>query len=138
MSAAGQRARETPCPSSLLQAEIAACHARARSAEDTDWRHIVVVYERLATTMPSPIVELNRAVAVSFADGPRAALAIVDQLVNLPALEGYHLVPAVRADFLARLGRREEARAELERAASLAKNERERALLLERAAALQN
>jgi predicted RNA polymerase sigma factor len=86
----------------------------------------------------SPIVELNRAVAISFAHGPAAGLAIVDQLAKLPALEGYHLVPAVRADFLSRLGRRDEARAELKRAASLTQNERERALLLQRAAATQN
>jgi predicted RNA polymerase sigma factor len=122
----------------LLQAGIAACHARARTPEDTDWRRIVAIYEQLAATEPSPIVELNRAVAISFADGPAAALAIVDGLANLPALAGYHLVPAVRADFLSRLGRRDEARAELERAASLAKNDRERALLLKRAAATQD
>jgi RNA polymerase sigma factor (sigma-70 family) len=122
----------------LLQAGIAACHARARTPEDTDWRRIVAIYDQLVATMPSPIVELNRAVAISFAHGPAAGLAIVDELANLPALEGYHLVPAVRADFLSRLGRRDEARAELERAASLTKNERERALLLKRAAATQN
>ena len=122
----------------LLQAGIAACHARARSAEETDWRRIVDLYDQLAAATPSPIVELNRAVAVSFAEGPSVALALVDLLVKLPALEGYHLLPAVRADFLSRLGRLDEARAELERAASLTKNERERALLLERAAAMQN
>ena len=122
----------------LLQAAIAACHARARAPEDTDWRRIVAIYDHLATTAPSPIVDLNRAVAVSFADGPAAALAIVDELTRLPALEGYHLVPAVRADFLLRLGRRDEARAELERAASLTKNERERLLLLKRATATRN
>ncbi len=122
----------------LLQAGIAACHARARTPEDTDWRRIVAIYGQLAATAPSPIVELNRAVAISFADGPAAGLAIVDELANLPALENYHLVPAVRADFLSRLGRRDEARAELERAASLTKNDRERALLLKRAAATQN
>jgi RNA polymerase sigma factor (sigma-70 family) len=119
----------------LLQAGIAACHASARTPEDTDWARIVAIYDQLAATTPSPIVELNRAVAVSFADGPAAGLAIVDQLAKLPALEGYHLVPAVRADFLSRLGRRHEARAELERAASLTTNARERALLLKRAAA---
>lgn len=122
----------------LLQAGLAACHARARTPEDTDWRRIVAIYDQLAATIPSPIVELNRAVAISFASGPAAGLAIVDELANLPALEGYHLVPAVRADFLSRLGRRDEARAELERAASLTKNDRERALLLKRAAATQN
>ncbi len=129
----------TPGPY-LLQAGIAACHARARTPEDTDWRRIVAIYDQLAATMPSPIVELNRAVAISFADGPAAGLAIVDELARLfaGALEGYHLVPAVRADFLSRLGRRDEARAELERAASLTKNDRERALLLRRAAATQN
>ena len=122
----------------LLQAGIAACHARARTPEDTDWRSIVAIYDQLAATTPSPIVELNRAIAISFADGPAAGLAIADQLAKLPALEGYHLVPAVRADFLSRLGRKGDARAELERAASLTKNERERALLLKRAAAMQN
>jgi predicted RNA polymerase sigma factor len=120
----------------LLQAGIAACHARARTSEDTDWRQIVALYDQLAATMPSPVIELNRAVAISFADGPAAGLAIVDELANLSALEGYHLVPAVRADFLARLGRKDDARAELERAASLTRNDRERALLLGRAATI--
>lgn len=122
----------------LLQAAITACHARARTPSDTDWRRIVQLYDQLAVSEPSPIVELNRAVAVSFADGPAAGLAIVDALATLPALAGYHLVAAVRADFLSRLGRREEACRELERAASLAKNEQERALLLKRAAAMRN
>lgn len=122
----------------LLQAGIAACHARAKAPEDTDWRRIAAIYDQLASTAPSPVVELNRAVAVSFVDGPAVALAIVDELAKLPALEGYHLVPAVRADFLSRLGRRAEACLELERAAALTQNERERALLLERAAALRN
>lgn len=121
-----------------LQAGIAACHARARTPDGTDWPRIVALYDQLAAAMPSPIVELNRAVAVSFADGPAVGLAIVDELAKLPALAGYHLVPAVRADFLSRLGHRTEARAELERAASLTKNERERALLLKRAAGTQN
>jgi RNA polymerase sigma-70 factor (ECF subfamily) len=133
----GEALGTTPGPY-LLQAGIAACHARARTTEDTDWQRIVAIYDQLAATTPSPIVELNRAVAISFADGPAAGLAIVDELVNLSALEGYHLVPAVRADFLSRLGRHNEARAELERAASLTKNDRERALLLKRAAAMQN
>ena len=122
----------------LLQAGIAACHARARTPEDTDWRRIVAIYDQLAATTPSPIVELNRAVAISFADGPAAGLQIVDKLASLPALVSYHLVPAVRADLLSRLGCRNEARAELERAASLTKNDRERALLLKRAAATAN
>jgi RNA polymerase sigma factor (sigma-70 family) len=133
----GEALGVTPGPY-LLQAGIAACHARARAPEETDWRRIVAIYDQLAQTMPSPIVELNRAVAISFAGEPAAALAIVDQLAKVPALEGYHLVPAVRADFLSRLGRRNEARAELQRAASLTKNARERALLLKRAAATQS
>ena len=122
----------------FLQAGIAACHARARTPEDTDWQRIVAIYDELANATPSPIVELNRAVAISFADGPAAGLAIVDEIANVPALEGYHLVHAVRADFLTRLGRLDEARAELERAASLTKNERERALLRKRAAETRN
>jgi len=122
----------------LLQAGIAACHAHARTAEDTDWPRIVALYDQLAATMPSPIVELNRAVAISFAGAPAAALAIVDQLAKLPALQGYHFVPAVRADILSRLGRRNEARVEFKRAASLTKNARERDLLLKRAAATQS
>ncbi len=122
----------------LLQAGIAACHALARTPADTDWPRIVAIYDQLAATTPSPIVELNRAIAVSFADRPAAGLALVDELAKLPALDGYHLVPAVRADFLSRLGRHDEARAELHRAASLTKNDRERALLLRRAAATRN
>ena len=122
----------------LLQAGIAACHARARTPEDTDWRCIVALYDQLVAATPSPIVALNRAVAISFASGPAAALAIVDQLAKLTALEGYHLVPAVRADFLLRLGRPDDARAQLERAAALTKNERERTLLLKRAAATRS
>jgi RNA polymerase sigma-70 factor (ECF subfamily) len=118
-----------------LQAAIAACHARARASAETDWARIVLLYEALAHVAPSPIVELNRAVAVSMAHGPGAALAIVDALASEPSLAGYHLLPSVRADFLARLGRFDEARRELERAASLARNARERTLLLERAAA---
>lgn len=128
----GEALTETPGPY-LLQAGIAACHARATAAADTDWGRIVALYDQLAATAPSPIVELNRAIAVSFAAGPALGLAIVDELASLPALQGYHLVPAVRADLLARLGRHDEARAELARAASLTKNERERALLLRRA-----
>jgi RNA polymerase sigma factor (sigma-70 family) len=119
-----------------LQAAIAACHARATVAAETDWQRIAALYERLARVTPSPIVELNRAVAVSMACGPAEGLAIVDAIVEEPALASYHLLPSVRADFLAKLGRHREARAELERAAGLTKNARERALLLERAARL--
>jgi predicted RNA polymerase sigma factor len=117
----------------LLQAAIAACHARAPRPEDTDWTCVVALYDRLAEVMPSPIVDLNRAIAISMAEGPAAALPLVDALAAHRALAGYHLVPAVRADLLTRLGRKEEARTELERAASLTKNERERALLVRRA-----
>ncbi len=118
-----------------LQAAIAACHARAGSVEQTDWPRIAALYEALAEVSPSPVVELNRAVAVSRAYGPAAGLELVDALVDAPALRGYHLLPSVRGDLLVRLGRLEEARAEFERAASLTRNERERALLLDRAAA---
>jgi len=120
-----------------LQAAIAACHARSRTADETDWPRIAALYDALGRIMPSPVVELNRAVAVAMAFGPAAGLAIVDALTSEKALEGYHLLPSVRGDFLTKLGRRDEARAELERAASLTKNARERALLLERAAALR-
>jgi RNA polymerase sigma-70 factor, ECF subfamily len=118
-----------------LQAAIAACHARARTAEETDWRRIATLYEALVRLTPSPVVELNRAVAVAMADGPAAGLAIVDPLLEEPSLKSYHLLPSVRADFLTKLGRAEEARVEYERAASLTHNARERELLLERAAA---
>ena len=118
-----------------LQAAIAACHARARTAEETDWARIAALYADLARIAPSPIVELNRAVAIAMAFGPTAGLQIVDALRGEPSLAGYHLLPAVRGDLLAKLGRLREARAELERAASLARNARERALLLERAGA---
>jgi predicted RNA polymerase sigma factor len=118
-----------------LQAAIAACHARARRAEDTDWHRIVALYGALASIMPSPVVELNRAVAVAMASGPAAGLALVDQLAGEPSLKHYHLLPAVRGDLLAKLGRHEEARAEFERAASLTRNARERELMLARAAA---
>jgi RNA polymerase sigma-70 factor, ECF subfamily len=118
-----------------LQAAIAACHARARTAEETDWRRIAALYEALARLARSPVVELNRAVAVAMADGPAAGLALVDPLLDEPSLKSYHLLPSVRADFLAKLGRAEEARREYERAASLTRNARERELLLERAAA---
>ncbi|WP_216204514.1 RNA polymerase sigma factor [Amycolatopsis aidingensis] len=118
-----------------LQAAIAACHARARTAEDTDWHRIAALYDALGRLAPSPVVELNRAVAVAMAFGPEPALELVDALAAEPALERYHLLPSVRADLLRRLGRHAEARAEFERAAALTRNERERALLLERAAA---
>jgi RNA polymerase sigma-70 factor, ECF subfamily len=116
-----------------LQAAIAACHARARTAEETDWPRIVGIYEALAQLAPSPVVELNRAVAVAMALGPAAGLEIVDRLNAEPTLRGYHLLPSVRADFLAKLGRFAEARAEFEAAAALTRNARERELLLNRA-----
>jgi predicted RNA polymerase sigma factor len=116
-----------------LQAAIAACHARAREAGDTDWAAIVALYEGLLALIPSPVIELNRAVAVSMASGPQAGLALVDALTSVPELEQYHLLPSVRGDLLVKVGRREEARAEFERAASLTRNARERDLLLERA-----
>ncbi len=117
-----------------LQAAIAACHAQARTAEATDWERIVVLYGELAKVSPSPIVDLNRAVAVSFAYGPAAALEQIDALVAGGALSGYHLLPSVRGDLLGKLGRLDEARVAFERAASLTRNERERALLRSRAA----
>jgi RNA polymerase sigma factor (sigma-70 family) len=116
-----------------LQAAIAACHARARRAEDTDWERIVMLYDALAERTPSPVVELNRAVAISMARGPAAGLDAVDRLTGEPRLKGYHLLPSVRGDLLAKLGRLPEAAAEFERAASLTRNVRERELLLERA-----
>ena len=119
-----------------LQAAIAACHARALTAEATDWERIAALYDALAQLAPSPVVELNRAVAVAMAFGPAAGLEVVDALRDEPTLQGYHLLPSVRADLLAKLGRTDEARAELKRAAELTRNERERAMLLERAAAL--
>jgi RNA polymerase sigma factor (sigma-70 family) len=117
-----------------LQAAIAACHARARTAEETDWASIVGIYGALGAVMPSPIVELNRAVALSMLMGPEAGLKIVDALTGEPLLKDYHRLPSVRGDLLAKLGRRDEARAEFERAAGMTQNERERRLLLERAA----
>ena len=119
-----------------LQAAIAACHARALTAEETDWERIAALYDALAQLAPSPVVELNRAVAVAMAFGPAAGLEVVDALRDEPTLQGYHLLPSVRADLLAKLGRTDEARAELKRAAELTRNERERAMLLERAATL--
>jgi RNA polymerase sigma factor (sigma-70 family) len=118
----------------VLQAEIAACHARAATPEATDWARIAELYEQLAIATGSPIVELNRAVAVAMAAGPAAGLAIVDDLREDPALRNYHLLPSVRADLLLKLGRREEARAEFAAAAAMTANEQERALLLDRAA----
>jgi RNA polymerase sigma factor (sigma-70 family) len=117
-----------------LQAAIAACHARATTADQTDWSKIAALYAGLARTVPSPVIELNRAVAVSMAYGPEAGLELVDELTTEPALKSYHLLPSVRGDLLVKLGRREEARAEFERAAALTANERERALLVQRAA----
>ena len=119
-----------------LQAAIAACHARARTADQTDWARIVALYDALAQLMPSPVVELNRAVAISMAYGPAAALEIVDELPAEPSLQAYHLLPSVRGELLARLGRVDEARAELERAASMTRNTRQRDLLLGRVAGL--
>lgn len=116
-----------------VQAAIAACHARAVTYQDTDWAVIAALYDRLAAIAPSPVVELNRAVAVSMARGPAAYLALVDALTGEPALRDYHLLPSVRGDLLARSGRTDEARAEFLRAAGLTRNERERAMLLDRA-----
>jgi RNA polymerase sigma factor (sigma-70 family) len=122
-----------PPGSYVLQAAIAACHARAATPEDTDWPTIARLYAVLAQATPSPVIELNRAVAVSFAEGPAAGLAIIDALVEEPQLKTYHLLPSVRGDLLAKLGRHDEARREFARAASLATNTRERELLLARA-----
>jgi RNA polymerase sigma factor (sigma-70 family) len=119
----------------VLQAAIAACHARARTPEETDWPRIVALYDRLAALAPSPVIELNRAVAVGMAHGPAAGLELVDALTSVPLLENYHLLPSVRGDLLRKLGRVDEARQEFERAAALTHNARERALLLDRAAA---
>jgi predicted RNA polymerase sigma factor len=116
-----------------LQAAIAACHARARTAEETDWARIAGLYGELLLLEPSPVVELNRAVAVSMAVGPQAGLDLVDALVSEPSLARYHLLPTVRGDFLTKLGRWAEAREEFERAALLTKNAREQRLLRERA-----
>ncbi|MET9626907.1 RNA polymerase sigma factor [Lentzea sp. NPDC006480] len=118
-----------------VQAALAACHARARRPEDTDWQRIATLYEVLGQISPSPIVELNRAVALSMAFGPAAGLALVDEISGAKALQGYHLLPSVRGDFLLKLGRAKEAKAEFEKAAKLTRNEREKTLLLERAAA---
>ena len=117
-----------------LQAAIAACHARALAPEETDWGRIVALYDALARIAPSAVVDLNRAVAVAMASGPAAGLELTDALTAEPSLRGYHLLPSVRGDLLAKLGRLEEARVEFERAAHLTRNGRERSLLLERAA----
>ncbi len=121
-----------------LQAAIAACHARAGRPEDTDWQRIVALYDGLAQLTPSPVVELNRAMAVAMAFGPQAGLEIVEELADEPSLASYHLLPSVRGELLAQLGREEEACAELERAAFMTRNARERDQLLERAAALRD
>ncbi len=121
-----------------LQAAIAACHARARVAGETDWVRIAALYAVLAQLVPSPVIELNRAVAVGMAHGPAAGLEVLDALRADPALERYHLLPAARGDLLAKLGRTDEARAELERAASMTRNQREKALLLARASSLKS
>jgi len=118
-----------------LQAAIAACHARARAADQTDWAKIAGLYAELAERAPSPIVQLNRAVALAMAFGPQAGLDLVDTLTGEPSLQSYHLLPSVRGDLLGKLGRSAEARAEFERAAALTRNARERDLLLQRAAA---
>jgi predicted RNA polymerase sigma factor len=118
----------------VLQAAIVACHARARTAADTDWRRIAALYDELSAIVRSPVVELNRGIAVGMAEGPEAGLAIVDGLVGHPALKAYHLLPSVRGDLLHKLGRHEEARDAFEAAAALAGNRREQALLKQRAA----
>jgi RNA polymerase sigma-70 factor, ECF subfamily len=134
--AALKRAEELPSPLGPygLQAAIAACHARALAAEETDWVRIAALYEALGALSPSPIVELNRAVAVGMAFGPETGLALLEKVAAEPALRGYHLVPSVRADLLAKLGRTAEAAAEFRRAAELTENESQRRLLLRRAA----
>ena len=131
-----ERAERLPDPPGryVLQASIAACHARARRAEDTDWRRIVELYDVLGERQPSPVVALNRAVAVSYAESPATALPLVDALLDEPSLSGYHLVASVRGDLLARLGRDADARAEFVRAAEMTDNEVERAVMLRRAA----
>jgi len=116
----------------MLQAAIAACHARAVRAEETDWVRIAALYAELGRIAPSPVVELNRAVAVGLAFGAAAGLAVVDELRSEPTLKGYHLLPSVRGDLLAKLGRLDEARTELELAASLTRNVREREMLMEK------
>jgi len=126
-----------PLGSHTLQAAIAACHARARTGDETDWKRIVALYDALVEITQSPVVELNRAVAVSMAFGPAAGLELVDAIADEPALRTYHLLPSVRGDLLAKLGRSEDARKDFERAAALAQNARERELLLARAKACE-
>jgi RNA polymerase sigma factor (sigma-70 family) len=133
--ARAERLSAAPGPYTI-QAAIAACHARARTAAETDWQRIAALYSALTQITPSPVVELNRAVAVGMAFGPAAGLELVDALASEPVLKTYHLLPAVRGDLLGKLGRVDEARAEFERAASLTRNARERALLIERAASM--
>ncbi|MCU1262473.1 MAG: polymerase subunit sigma-24, partial [Bryobacterales bacterium] len=116
-----------------IQGAIAACHARARTAAETDWQRIAALYDALAQLIPSPVIELNRAVALSMAFGPEAGLELIDTLVSEPSLKAYHLLPSVRGDLLTKLGRFDEARAEFKRAAGLTRNTRERNLLLDRA-----
>ena len=137
--AAIERARKTGKPRGpyLLQAEITACHARARTTEETDWPRIVSLYTELAHLTPSPVIELNRAVAISMVHGPQPALELVEALATDPSLDRYHLLPSVRADLLLKLKRPTEARHYFERAAALTQNARERALLLSRAAECQ-
>jgi RNA polymerase sigma factor (sigma-70 family) len=134
--AALERARKLghPLGPYALQAAISACHAQARTASETDWARIAALYEALSRVMPSPVVELNRAVAIAMAFGPAFGLQIVDELTSEPSLKEYHLLPSVRGDLLVKLGRNDEARIEFERAASLTRNARERELLLKRAA----
>ena len=129
-----QRLGGAPGPYAL-QAAVAACHARARTPQETDWLRIAALYDALAELMPSPVVNLNRAVAIGMAYGPAAGLELVDALLDEPALKSYHLLPSVRGDLLAKLGRFSEARADFERAAALAGNARDRTLMLERAGA---
>jgi predicted RNA polymerase sigma factor len=133
--AALERAERAPGPLGpyTLQAAIAACHARARTPDETDWARIAALYDALAQTTPSPVIDLNRAVALAMAFGPATGLEEIDRLVQEGALAGYPFLPAARGDLLEKLGRREEARTEFERAASLTKNERERRVLLGRA-----
>jgi RNA polymerase sigma factor (sigma-70 family) len=121
-----------------LQASIAACHAQARTAEQTDWGTIAALYGALVAVMPSPVIELNRAVAIGMAQGPEAGLALADALLDVPALKNYHLLPTVRANLLRQLGRMDEARAEFERAAAMARSDREKAVLLKEAQSCMN
>jgi RNA polymerase sigma factor (sigma-70 family) len=121
-----------------LQASIAACHARARTADETDWGTIAALYGALVAIMPSPVIELNRAVAIGMAQGPEAGLALADALMDAPALKTYHLLPTVRANLLRQLGRMDEARAEFERAAAMARSDREKAVLLKEAQTCMN